>query len=134
MARLVNYQGSIDDIQGLAGLAVDKPMRNWIDLDIDRAKLRIAELAQRFNHIEAFARVHEREDFRQAIAFMVGLNGHPETYVREFTIKLDQISEVEVIESLVRKALNGQAERNPELLLAALANIGANIIETHLKD
>lgn len=75
--RLANYKGTEDDIEGLASLAVDKPTRDWIDIDVSRAKLRIAELSQQFNHLEAYGRVHNREDYRQAVAFMVGLHGKP---------------------------------------------------------
>jgi len=129
-ARLANYAGTDEDIEGVASLAADKPTRDWIDLDVSRAKLRIAELAQQFNHNEAYGRVHNREDYRQAVAFMVGLNGKPKTYVKEFTIKKNQHVEVSEIEGLIKSALNGHAKNKPELLLAALANIGAEVLES----
>jgi hypothetical protein len=129
-ARLANYTGKNDDIEGIASLAADKPTRDWIDLDVSRAKLRIAELAQQFNHNEAYGRVHNREDYRQAVAFMVGLNGKPKTYVKEFTIKKNQHVEVGEIEGLIKDALNGHMKDKPELLLAALANIGAEVLES----
>lgn len=128
-ARLSNYTDSQEDIEGIASLAADKPTRDWIDLDVSRAKLRIAELSQQFNHIEAYGRVHNREDYRQAVAFMVGVNGKPKTYVHEFTVKQTQQGDVLKIEEVIRTALNGQAKAKPELLLAALANIGAELLE-----
>ncbi len=130
-ARLSNYTGSQEDIEGIASLAADKPTHDWIDLDVNRAKLRIAELSQQFNHIEAYGRVHNREDFRQAVAFMVGLNGKPKTYVHEFTVKQTQQKDIGKIEDIVRSSLNGHKKANPELLLAALANIGAEIVEAN---
>ena len=133
-ARLAKYSGSIEDTEGLASLAADKPTRDWIDLDVNRAKLHIAELSQQFNHIEAFGRVQNREDFRQSVAFMVGLNGKPKTYVREFTINKNQHDEVEEIKALIKKAVNCHFKRKPELFLAALANIGAEVLETYIDD
>jgi len=127
--RLSNYTASREDIEGIASLAADKPTRDWIDLDVSRAKLRIAELSQQFNHIEAYGRVHNREDYRQAVAFMVGVNGKPKTYVHEFTIKRTQRKDVCEIEKIIRGALNGHIKTKPELLLAALANIGAELLE-----
>ena len=133
-ARLVNYTGSLEDIEGIASLAAEKPPRDWIDLDVNRAKLHIAELSQQFNQIEAFGRVHNREDFRQAVAFMVGLNGKPETYVHEFTITKNQHVQVEEIENSIKMAVNSQANGEPELLLAALAKIGAEVIESKRRE
>ena len=128
-ARLSNYTGSQEDIEGIASLGADKPTRDWIDLDVNRAKLRIAELAQQFNHIEAFGRVHNRDDYRQAVAFMVGLNGKPKTYVHEFTIQKSQQIAVDELESIIRKVLEERCSAKPELVLAALANVGAEILE-----
>ena len=130
-ARLSNYTGSQEDIEGIASLAADKPTHDWIDLDVNRAKLRIAELSQQFNHMEAFGRIHNREDYRQAVAFMVGLNGKPKTYVHEFTVKQNQQKDVVKMEDIIRSSLNGHKKANPELLLAALANIGAEIVEAN---
>lgn len=128
-ARLTNYEGTQTDIEGIASLAADKPPRDWIDLDVNRAKLRIAELAHKFNHIEAYGRVQNREDFRQAVAFMVGLNGKPKTYVHEFTVKRTERKIIQAIEDKIRNALNGHGQQDKEWLLAALANIGAEILE-----
>ncbi|MEM9400662.1 MAG: ATP-binding protein, partial [Verrucomicrobiota bacterium] len=128
-ARLTSYNGVTSDIEGIASLAAGKPARDWIDLDVNRAKLRIAELAQQFNHTEAYGRVQNREDYRQAVAFMVGLNGKPKTYVHEFTIKRTAEKDIQEIESRIKNALNGHFEEGSDLLLAALANIGAEILE-----
>nr|WP_319390615.1 ATP-binding protein [uncultured Cohaesibacter sp.] len=128
--RLANFQGSIDDIEGIASLAADKPTRDWIDLDVNRAKLHIAELSQQFNHQEAFGRVHNRKDFRQSVAFMVGTDGSPKTYVKEFTINRDQRKTVTELGGIIKAALNGHTSENTDILLAALAEIGAEILES----
>lgn len=128
-ARLTNYEGTLSDIEGIASLAADKPPRDWIDLDVNRAKLRIAELAHKFNHIEAYGRVQNREDYRQAVAFMVGLNGKPKTYVHEFTVKRTAQKNIRAIEDKIKNVINGHGREDIELLLAALANIGADILE-----
>lgn len=127
--RLASFKGSQDDIEGIASLAADKPVRDWIDLDVNRAKLRIAELSQQFNHLEAYGRVHNREDYRQAVAFMVGLDGKPQTYVHEFTVKKTQHALIQQLEDRLSEILFQQKNTDDELLLAVLANIGARILE-----
>jgi hypothetical protein len=128
-ARLSTFKDTDSDIEGLVSLAADKPTRDWIDLDVSRAKLRIAELSQKFNHTEAYGRVHNRENSRQAIAFMVGLDGKPKTFVREFTVKQTQQKMVQEIEEKLSKILFGEIKASDDLMLAALANIGARILE-----
>lgn len=127
--RMSNFKGTELDIEGIASLAADKPMRDWIDLDVNRAKLRIAELSQQFNHLEAYGRVHNREDYRQAVAFMVGLDGKPQTYVHEFTVKKTQHLIIQQLEDKISEILFQTKNADDELLLAVLANLGARILE-----
>jgi hypothetical protein len=128
-ARLSTYQNSDIDIEGLTSLAADKPTRDWIDLDVNRARLRIAEMSQQFNHIEAYGRVQNREDYRQAVSFMARLDGKPRTYVHEFTVKQPQQKIVQDLESKLHDLLSKHKNLNNDILLAALANVGARILE-----
>lgn len=133
-ARLSAFKDTEADLEGLMSLAADKPTRDWIDLDVNRAKLRIAELSQQFNHIEAFGRVQNREDYREAISFMVGLNGKPKTFVREFTVKKTQQEIVQEVERQLYEILTNKVKANDDLMLAVLANLGARILDKdHLK-
>lgn len=130
--RLASYSDGDNDIEGLASLAADKPTRDWIDIDVSRAKLRLAELSQQFNHLEAYGRVHNRQDYRQAVAFMVGINGKPRTYVREFTVKKTQYEVIERLENELSDILFSNKKIDDELLLAVLANLGARILEKEI--
>lgn len=131
--RLAAFKDTSDDLEGLLSLAADKPTRDWIDLDVSRAKLRVAELSQQFNHTEAFGRVQNREDYREAISFMVGLNGKPKTFVREFTVKQTQQTIVQKIEEQLYKILTSEVKANDDLMLAVLANLGARILDKETK-
>ena len=64
-------------MESLASMAANKPPRQWVDSDIDRTTVELAELAQSFKRHEAFAHVHGRQDHRLAMAVVVGLNGQP---------------------------------------------------------
>ena len=46
IVRIAQFQGTDGDVEGLAGLAVNKPPQTWVDTDIDRAEVGLAELAQ----------------------------------------------------------------------------------------
>ena len=60
IVRLIRFRGSDDDMESLASMATNKMPRNWVDADVDQAAVELADLAQRFIHIEAFARVKGR--------------------------------------------------------------------------
>ena len=126
--RLAQFEGRDEDMEGLASLAVNRPPRDWIDPDIDRASVELAELAQQFLRAEAFARVKGRPDKRHAMAVVVGMGGQPKLVHDEFEITdLDQ-PEVRALIECVDAALrdNGQERRN--IILAALAELSAQYL------
>lgn len=125
--RLLAYDGAIADFEGIASLAANKPPRDWSDNDVDRAALELADLAQRFNRAEAFARVKGRRDGRHAVAFVVGLDHSPELTAHEFEIP--EAERPEVLK-LVRQlqAMLTQQELRDEVMLGALAKVGSNIL------
>ena len=132
--RLSTFENSDIEIESLMSLAADKPTKDWIDLDVNRAKLRIAELAQKFNHTEAYGRVQNREDYRQAVAFMVGLEDKPKTFSREFSIKKSEKGKIKQIEERLLICLANEIDIKDNIVLAAIANIGARILENeHLR-
>jgi hypothetical protein len=66
--RLSSYDGELDALEGLASLAANKPPRDWVDRDVDAARVELAALAQQFLRGEAFAHVGGRGLERFAIA------------------------------------------------------------------
>lgn len=126
-SRLSEYSGSLDDIEGIASLAANKPPRDWIDRDLDSAKLQIAELSQQFNRSEAFARVKGRVDHRHAVGFVVGMPGSPETLVEEFEIETNNKDDVADLAQRIRTMLPSIAS-DRHIVLAALAEVGAEIV------
>jgi len=130
ITRLSTYSGSKDDIEGIASLATDKPVWQWIDLDVNQAKLGIAELSQKFNNLEIYGHVYNRDKYRNAVAFMVGLNGNNKTYSREFTVSKDQELDIKSIETNIKDAMRNGITEDPNLIIAALARIGAEVLES----
>lgn len=60
VGRLSQFSDTIEAFEGVASLAANKPPRKWVDLDLDRSAINIADMAQKFLRTEAYARVKGR--------------------------------------------------------------------------
>jgi len=128
--RLSKFDGNIENMEGIASLVANKPVRTWIDLDLDRAAVAIADFSQKFNRAEAFARVKGRPDKRHSVAVVVGLEGRPEPFIEEFDISEKDASQVKLLTAKVDEILGGYADQdNSNIVLAALAEISAKYIQ-----
>ena len=130
IVRLARFEGHDEDMESLAGMAVNKPPRDWVDPDIDRAVVELAEMAQRFVRAESFARVKGRQDKRHAMAVVVGMEGRPAPIHAEFDVadidRPEVRSLIERMDTTLRES--GEARRN--IILAALAELSARYLET----
>ena len=127
--RLAQFDGREEDIEGLAGMAVNKPPRDWVDPDIDRAAVELAEMAQRFIRAEAFARVKGRQDKRHAMAVVVGMGGRPTPVHDEFDITDLDRPEVKSLIEQMDTTLRDSGEARRNIILAALAELSARYLE-----
>ena len=129
IVRLAGFAGSDEDMAGLAGMALNKPIRDWVDLDIDRATVELATMAQRFIRAEAFARVKGRVDKRHAMAVVVGMGGQPKMIHGEFEITEQDQSAVQELIDRVDGTLQGNAKERRNVVLAALAELSARYMD-----
>ena len=128
IVRLARFRGGVEELEGLAGMAVNKPPRDWVDPDIDRATVELAAMAQRFIRAEAFARVKGRDNKRHALAVVVGMGGQPKLVHDEFEITdRDQI-EVRALIDSVESSLRGNGQERRNIILAALAELSARYL------
>ena len=126
--RLAQFQGSNEDMESLASLATNKPSRHWVDSDIDRAAVELADLAQRFNRVEAYAHVKGRPDRRHAMAVVVGMSGRPEPLHGYFDVTDLEREGVFELVSKVDEALEQSGEERRNIILAALAELSARYL------
>jgi hypothetical protein len=131
VGRVATFQGTDEDIEGLASLAANKPMRDWSDADIDRAAMGLAGLAQKFNRAEAFAHVKGRKDKREAMALVVSVAGRPAPVFAEFDVGDGDRESLDDLVDRVRLQCAGSA---PRLVLAAIARLGAEILTAETTD
>ncbi len=129
IVRLAGFDGTDADIEGLAGMAANKPPRNWVDPDIDRATVELAALAQRFVRAEAFARVKGRRDKRHAMAVVVGLDGRPAAIHDEFDVSEREREEVEALMERLDGVLQDSGPDRRNIVLAALAELSARHLD-----
>ena len=125
--RIAQFEGTDDNMESLASMAANKPPRQWVDSDIDRTTVELAELAQSFKRHEAFAHVHGRQDHRLAMAVVVGINGQP--IHDEFEITSSEEGQVDDLIRRFRGALQDSGEEEQNVILAALARVMAEYLE-----
>ena len=126
--RLSHFYGSDQDMESLASMATNKPPPTWVDADIDRAVVALAEMAQNFNHLESFAHVKGRADKRHALAVTVGMNGQRTTVQDVFDVTDLERVEVEQLIERLEKAVEDCGEQRRNIILAALAEISARFL------
>ena len=130
VVRLAQFRGTDDDMESLASMATNKPARNWVDPDIDRATIDLAAMARQFIRAEAFAHVKGRPDKRHAMAVVVGMGGRPTPFHDEFDITDLERGEVDALIDRVDTALKHSGEKRRNVILAALAELSAR----HLRE
>ena len=128
IVRLGQFQGSNEDMESLASMATNKPARNWVDADIDRAAVELAQLAQQFIRAEVFARVKGRPDKRHAMAVVVGMGGRPTPVHDEFDITDLERGKVDALINRVAATLERSGEKQRNIILAALAELSARYL------
>lgn len=126
--RLTAYGGTEEEIEGIASLAANKPPREWVDRDIDQARIEIAALAQDFVKAEGLAHVKGRGDRRHAMAMYFGDPNRQSPVTPEFDVTITQQPEVNrLVKDLRAVITNASASR--DIALAALAELGSELAE-----
>lgn len=129
VTQLAKFDGSTNSIEGVIGFAAGKPVRDWIDQDIEKATLELAELTQKFIRLEAFAHVKGRTNKRHALAVVVGFAGQQKPLIEEFDISDNEKLLAKQIAAQISETLNQNAVGKRNLQLAVLAELGARLME-----
>ena len=124
--RLANFDGSRPSLEGILGLAAERPPRDWVDRHIDAAILELAKFARRFREAEAFVSVQGRKAHSEAIAVVIGTGSDTKTISRSFAIPDRHRKTVEAKADEVASMLEGQG-LGTEILLAILAKAGMKL-------
>ena len=126
--RIARFYGTDADIEGLAGLALNKPPVAWTDQDAGHAAVALATMAHEFVRQEAFAHVKGRGDKRHGMAVVVGMDGHSKLAHDEFDVTDADRPEIEALRARIENALNGSDHKRDHIVLAALAEVSARLM------
>lgn len=130
VGRLSQFDGSDTAFEGIASLAVSKSSRDWVDSDLDRAAIDIADMAQKFLRAETYARVKGRPEKRQAIAVVIGMNGRPTPLLKEFNIADADRATINDLIKRISAALDATDTSRRSIILAALAELSARYMQS----
>ncbi len=125
--RLTRFEGSIEDMESIASLAVNKPPRDWSDRDPEQAAIVLADFSLKFRHAEVLAWVKGRDPTRQALGIVIGTGKRGHTIMRSFDVGVEDEEEVEALADRMMSGLNGGVS-NSHLILAALARLGSSLL------
>ena len=128
IGRLAQFDDGDVCFEDIASLAASKPPRNWIDLDLDKTTVELADMAQKFLRAETFARVKGRTDKRHAMAVVVGLDGRPAPIHDEFAVTDVERNRVDKLMQEVDGVLERSGEKRRHIILATLAELSAKYL------
>lgn len=127
-ARLGSFNQTRHDIAGIASLAANKPIKDWIDLDADRAKQEIVSLCTGFKKAELLSRVQGRKSNRHALALITALSGGEEVHEIEFDLLEDEKEKISDLKELISKQIS-ESSADSRTALAVIAELGADYIK-----
>lgn len=129
-ARLSSFKQTAEDIAGIASLAANKPTKDWIDLDVDRAKQEIVSLCAGFKKAELLARVQGRKSNRHALALITALAGNEEIHDLEFDLLDDEKEQIFLLKQKIQEQISTDIV-DVRMALAAIAELGTDYIRQY---
>lgn len=129
IGRLSQFDGSDKTFEGIASLSANKPARDWVDADLDRATIELAEMSQKFLRAETYSRVKGRPAKRHAIAVVIGVDGRPAPLLQEFDIADSDLATINDLIDRFAAALDDADTSHPSVILAALAQLSTRYMQ-----
>lgn len=132
-SRLIDYEGTYSNIEGIGSLAANKPPRDWVDADLDKAMIEIASFSTSFIRAESFARVQGRLEKRRAMSVIINQGGKSRPYYADFEISDAEQTEVNTLITEIQNVLSASKKERESIVLAALAELSALYIDIKKK-
>ena len=129
VGRLSVFAGDDETFEGIASLAANKPPHTWVDPDLDRATIEIADLSRSFVRAETFAGVQGRTAKRQSMAVIVPMHGRPTPFLKEFDIADTDRASVDKMTRAIKNAVKEVGTNRQDVILAALAETSRDIAQ-----
>ena len=123
VGRLSVFDGDDKTFEGVASLAGNKPPHTWVDPDLDRATIEIADLSRRFVRAETYARVQGRKQKRHMMTVVIGSGEQPEPFLKEFDIADTDRASVDKMIKAIEQALEEVGTNRQNIIRRALAEM-----------
>ena len=133
VGRISAFDGTDRAFEGVVSLLINKPPETWVDSDIDRAALEIAEKAQQFLRAEIYARVKGRQNKRNSIGVVIGKEGQPQPLVSEFQIGEIERKQIDLLVRRMNEVLLNEGNSEKNVVLGALAELFSNCMTQRSK-
>lgn len=133
VGRLTQFHGTREDMEGLAGVAINRLPRDWNDSDRERAAVGLTELATDFLKTETMARVKGRKDGRHAMAVVMGKEDMPHSLFEEIQVADVDWGDVETLAKNLDQALSEADQQRREVILAALIEVTSKYLNANDK-
>lgn len=127
--RLETFDDTDESIEALISLAIDKPQAAWVDRDVDSALARLVSWAVDFRKAETMAPLRGRPSTRRVIGVVFGASHGQD--VTGFVDISD--SDTPAVDRLVKQLLADTSGERNEIVLAALAEAGALLVNKQNK-
>ena len=123
VGRLSVFDRNDTTFEGVASLAANKPPHTWVDPDLDRATIEIADLSRRFVRAETYARVQGRKQKRHMMTVVIGSGEQPEPFLKEFDIADTDRASVDKMIKAIEQALEEVGTNRQNIIRRALAEM-----------
>lgn len=114
-------------MEGLASLAANKPPRDWVDRDVDAARVELAALAQEFLRAEGLAHVKGGQPGRTRMAIYISDPGRATSLIPDFDVDEANRKRAKALAKEIRASIDRQLPTS--VVMAALAELGADFAE-----
>lgn len=126
-ARLSAFDGSDEALEGIASLAANRPPRDWVDRDVDAARVELAALAREFLRAEGFLHVQGRGSQRFGFALLLSDPDRAGLLTPEIAVDREEHQQAKDIAHKLRQIVGDQIGR--DIALAAAIELAASIAE-----
>lgn len=125
--RLRDMGDNLSAMEGLASLAANKPPRDWVDRDVDAARMELAALAQEFLRAEGLAHVKGGLKGRTRMAIYISDQGRASSLVPDFDVDEANRGRAKALAKELRASIDHRLPTS--VVMAALAELGAELAE-----
>lgn len=117
------------DIAGIASLAANKPIHDWIDLDVNRAIMEIGSLCDGFKKAELYTHFRGKESNRKSFVVLSSANGQDVQQNLDFSLPENELKVVDKVKSQLNKYISNMDITNRDALKIALIELGIELTD-----